>query len=57
MLANGKTNKEMAAELNYSISAIKRIVQILMGKLGAQSRAHMIAVAIKSGTLPIGLVE
>ena len=53
MLAAGLANKEIAGELGISDHTAKFHVAQILAKLGAGSRAEAVAVAIRSGLIPI----
>lgn len=43
LVSDGKTNKEIAQELNYSIDTVKTYLKHIFKKLHAKSRAHVAA--------------
>lgn len=45
LLAQGLSNKEIAEQLFFSVSTVKYYVRVLFSKLGANSRAEVIALA------------
>lgn len=53
LVAKGKANKEIAAELNLSGDTVKTHITHLMRKLGAADRAHAVTLAIEQGFLRI----
>jgi len=48
-VANGATNKEIAADLGVAVSTIERHLVNLYAKLGARGRAEAIAFAVRNG--------
>jgi DNA-binding CsgD family transcriptional regulator len=48
-VANGQTNKEVAALLYISADTVKGHLDAIYRKLGVSDRAHAVAVAIRSG--------
>lgn len=50
-LAEGLTNKEIAAELGVQYDTVKDHVRDLMARLGATNRAHAVALAYHQGLL------
>jgi DNA-binding CsgD family transcriptional regulator len=53
MLATGLANKEIAGELGISDHTAKFHVAQILAKLNAGSRAEAVAIAIRSGLIPI----
>lgn len=51
LVAKGKANKEIAAELALSSDTVKTHLTNLMRKLGAADRAHAVTLAIEQGFL------
>jgi DNA-binding NarL/FixJ family response regulator len=51
LLADGKTNRVIAAELNVSPHTVKDHVSRLMRKLGASTRTELVAMGLRSGQL------
>lgn len=51
LIAKGRTNKEIAAELALSADTVKTHITHLMRKLGAADRAHAVTLAIEQGFL------
>lgn len=51
LVAKGKANKEIAAELALSSDTVKTHLTHLMRKLGAADRAHAVTLAIEQGFL------
>ncbi|MET8947049.1 response regulator transcription factor [Streptomyces sp. NPDC004542] len=52
LLADGFDTTEIARKLNYSERTIKSVVGAMMNRLGLRNRAHAVAFALRSGTLP-----
>jgi DNA-binding NarL/FixJ family response regulator len=52
LLAEGATNKEIAARLYIAERTVKAHVTGIFNKLGVNSRAEAVAVALRSGVLP-----
>lgn len=54
LLAAGRTNKEIAAELYLSVHTVRNHVQRISQKLGAHSRLEAVVIAVRAGmiTLP-----
>ena len=48
LVAEGKTNKEIAKELNYSLDTIKTYMKYIFKKLNATSRTHIATKYIKT---------
>lgn len=46
-LMDGKTNRQIAEELDVSLSTVKQHVSSILAKLGASSRTEAVAIAIK----------
>ncbi len=55
LLAEGKTNKEIAAALVVSIPTVQRHIANIYGKIGARGRADATAYAISRGLTPMRL--
>ena len=51
MLAEGKTNEEIAAELTISHHTVARHRENLMGKLGFHNRSDLVKYAIRKGLI------
>ena len=49
LLAQGNTNKLIAAELGFSESLIKQELVRIFDKLGAKDRAHAVMLAVERG--------
>ncbi|GAA1027233.1 response regulator transcription factor [Amycolatopsis albidoflavus] len=49
LLSDGLDTSEIAAKLNYSERTIKAVLQVMMTRLGLNSRAHAVAYAIRCG--------
>jgi DNA-binding NarL/FixJ family response regulator len=54
LLAEGAANKEIAARLHITERTVKAHVASVFNKLGVNSRAEAVAVALRSGLLPVG---
>jgi len=52
LLAQGAANKEIAAQLHITERTVKAHVTSIFNKLGVNSRAEAVAVALRSGLLP-----
>jgi DNA-binding NarL/FixJ family response regulator len=52
LVVAGRRNKEMAAELGISENTVKFHLRNILDKLHAQSRAEMVALAVREGLLP-----
>lgn len=51
LIADGKTNKEIAQNLEVSPETIKKMVQNIIGKLRASDRTHAAVRALKAGII------
>jgi len=51
LIADGLSNKEIAIRLCLSAETVKSHVCALFSKLGANSRAHAVAIALRQGLL------
>lgn len=51
LAGRGATNREIGTELNRSEIAIKKRLQVIFAKLGANDRAHAVAEAIRRGLI------
>ncbi len=51
LMAEGLTNKEIAAKLIIALGTVKAHIHNISGKLGAQNRAHAVALAKELGLL------
>jgi DNA-binding NarL/FixJ family response regulator len=51
LLAEGKTNKDVAETMSFSEASVKRRVTILMNWFGATNRTNLISLAIKKGAI------
>jgi DNA-binding NarL/FixJ family response regulator len=55
LLAAGASNKAVATQLNLSENTVKTHISRIFAKLGVQSRAEAVAVALRRGLVPISL--
>jgi DNA-binding NarL/FixJ family response regulator len=53
LLVAGASNKTIAARLNLSENTVKSHISHIFGKLGVQSRAEAVAVALQRGMVPL----
>lgn len=53
LMARGKNNQEISAELSISVSTVKFHTKNIMSKLGANDRAQAIITALKRGVITI----
>jgi DNA-binding NarL/FixJ family response regulator len=53
LLVNGASNKAIAARLGLSENTVKSHISHIFGKLGVQSRAEAVAVALQRGMVPM----
>ena len=53
MMAEGISNKEIAARMGISEHTVKFHVSSLLGKLGAVTRAELVGLAIRRGLIMI----
>jgi DNA-binding NarL/FixJ family response regulator len=53
LLAGGRTNKDMARELNIGEKTVKTYVSRILGKLGVQSRTQAALYAGRVGMVPL----
>src|SRR5438105_3102178 len=51
LLANGRTNREIALELGLNAGTVKNRISLLLPKLGATDRTHAVAIAHQLGLL------
>lgn len=51
LLANGRSSAEIAGVLSISVNTVRKHVQASLGKLGARSQAHAVAVALRLNLL------
>ena len=52
LVAEGSTDKEIALQLGLSAKTISSYMKHIRARLGAQSRAHAVALAMRQGLLP-----
>jgi len=53
LIAEGKANKEIAAHLSIGEASVKSHVANVLSKLGANDRAHAIAISLKRGIIEL----
>lgn len=53
MVADGLSVDEIAARLFVSRNTVKTHLRLLLPRLGATCRAHAVAIALRSGLLPL----
>jgi DNA-binding NarL/FixJ family response regulator len=51
LVAEGHSTREIAHSLSYSEQTIKKLINSLEGRLGARSRAQLVALAIRRGLI------
>jgi DNA-binding NarL/FixJ family response regulator len=51
LIASGKTNKQIAAQLSVTEETIKGRVKIILSKLGANDRTHAVMIGVKRGII------
>jgi DNA-binding NarL/FixJ family response regulator len=51
LIANGATNEEIAREVHWSESTVKRRIEEIMATLGARNRAQAVSIATKEGLI------
>jgi DNA-binding NarL/FixJ family response regulator len=51
LIATGKSNKELAAQLSISEETAKTHVRSILAKLGAQDRTHAVTLALRRGII------
>src|SRR5262245_20528417 len=51
LIADGNTNKEIAAQLSVTEDAVKGQVRNILAKLGANDRTHAVKIAVKRGIM------
>lgn len=49
LLVQGLTNKEIAAQMHYSVGTVKNVVQRLIDKLGVSDRTQAAVLAVRAG--------
>jgi NarL family two-component system response regulator LiaR len=52
LLVRGLTNKEIAAEMHYSVGTVKNVVQRVIEKLGVSDRTQAAVYAVRAGLNP-----
>lgn len=53
LIAAGKANKEVAAQLGLTEETVKSHVTNILGKLGANDRTHAVTIALKRGIIDL----
>ena len=53
LIAEGKSNSEIAAHLLTTEGAIKNHVKSILSKLGANDRTHAVVIAVKRGIIEL----
>jgi DNA-binding NarL/FixJ family response regulator len=53
LIAEGNTNKEIAAQLAVTEDAVKGQVRSILSKLGANDRTHAVAIGLKRGIIDL----
>jgi DNA-binding NarL/FixJ family response regulator len=53
LIADGNTNKEIAAQLSVTEDAVKGQVRNILSKLGANDRTHAVTIALKRGIMEL----
>lgn len=56
LVAEGASDGEIALALGISSTTVAWYVQEIRSRLGARSRAHAVALAMRQGLLPVGSV-
>lgn len=51
MVANGLRNDEIATELGLKLETVKSHMKNLISELGANNRAHAVAIAMRKGLI------
>ncbi len=51
LIADGRGNTDIAAELSISLETVKTHIRRVLGKLRARSRAHAVAIAWRENLL------
>jgi DNA-binding CsgD family transcriptional regulator len=51
LVAYGRQNKHIAGDLGISMETAKSHLRHILGKLGAHSRAHAVAIGIRRGLI------
>lgn len=51
LMAEGLTDAEIADEMHYALGTLKPYVKELYVELGARSRAHAVAIALREGMI------
>jgi len=53
LVANGKMNKEIAAELSLTEETVKSHIRNILAKLEAKDRTHAVAIGVKRGIIDL----
>ena len=53
LIANGHTNKEIAAKLSVTEEAVKSQVRNILSKLGTDDRTHAAVIGLKRGIIEL----
>ena len=53
LVANGKMNKEIAAELSLTEETVKSHIRNILAKLEAKDRTHAVAIGVKRGVIDL----
>jgi DNA-binding NarL/FixJ family response regulator len=53
LIAEGNTNKDIAARLSVTEDAVKGQVRNILAKLGANDRTHAVTIAVKRGIMEL----
>ncbi len=51
LVADGKTNEEIAADLGVAVDTVKTTITRMRRKLGAANRAHAVTLGFRAGLL------
>ena len=51
LIADGHATREVAAELCYSERTVKNVLHDVVTKLGARTRSHAVAHAVRAGLI------
>jgi DNA-binding CsgD family transcriptional regulator len=53
LIAEGNTNREIAAQLLVTEDSVKGLVRSILAKLGANDRAHAAVIGLKRGIIQL----